>query len=249
MATDPVARKIPHVEDPARFELRDFQESEFVEIVASEKIDIKMQYPILGMACAEPQCFLRREAAERLYQAAEGLPAGYRFRIWDAWRPFALQKELYEVYSKDIIRDFHLESVSEEERAAVIRGFVSDPIADREVPPAHTTGGAIDLTILDENGAELDMGTKFDAFTSRTITDFFENDDIISNQDPQWNEAHVKEIRENRRLLYFLMTDAGFTNLPSEWWHFDFGDRNWAYYRNQPAIYKGAFTKEELHGK
>ena len=243
-----VLRMIPHVEDPARYELRDFQTQEFVEIVPSEKLDIEMQYPVLGMQNAEEKCFLRKEVAERLQKAAEGLPEGYKFRIWDAWRPFALQRELYEVYSKDVIRDFHLENVSEEERNAVIRGFVSDPIPDREVPPAHTTGGAVDLTILDADGNELDMGTKFDAFTTRTSTDFFENDEIISNQDPRWNEAHVKEIRENRRLLYWLMTDAGFTNLPSEWWHFDFGDRNWAYYNECPAIYRGAFTKEEFHG-
>ncbi|MBQ1849062.1 MAG: M15 family metallopeptidase [Lachnospiraceae bacterium] len=239
-------RTIPHIEDPARYTQRDFQTSDFIEILPSEKIDVQMQYPILGMQQAQPRCFLRKEAAERLYAAASNLPKGMRFRIWDAWRPFALQHELYEVYSKDIIRDFHLENVSEEERSAVIRGFVSDPIPDRDVPPMHTTGGAVDLTILDQNGAELDMGTKFDAFTTRTITDFFENDEIISNQDPQWNEAHVKLIRENRRLLYWLMIDAGFTNLPSEWWHYDFGDRAWGYYKQRPAIYKGVFTREEM---
>ena len=125
------------------------KKSDFVEIVSDQRIDVAMQYPVLGMTHAEKRCLMRREVAERLYHAAKRLPAGYRFRIWDAWRPFALQHELYEVYSKEIIRDFHLENVSEEERNAIIRGFVSDPIADREIPPVHTTGGAIDLTILE----------------------------------------------------------------------------------------------------
>ncbi len=246
MTEKSLSQKIPCVEDPVRYESRAFTRSEFVEIVSGEKIDVKMQYPILGMQNAETKCFLRREAAQRLFKAAESLPGGMRFRIWDAWRPFALQHELYVTYSEDIIRDFQLEKVSEEERNAVIRGFVSDPVADREIPPVHTTGGAIDLTILDESGRELDMGTKFDAFTGRTRTDHFEDVKAISKTDPRWNEEHVKVIRENRRLLYRVMTEAGFTNLPSEWWHYDYGDRFWAYYHQCPAIYEGVFTKEEI---
>ena len=231
--------KIPRVEDPARYTVREFQRSDLVEITSNEKIDVCMQYPLLGMKNAEAQCLLRKEAAEKLYEAAAKLPKGWRFRIWDAWRPFALQHELYETYSKDIIRDFGLEKVSEEERNAVIRGFVSDPIPDREIPPVHTTGGAIDLTILDVDGKELDMGTDFDAFTEKTRTDYFEASNHIEEAD---------RIRENRRLLYGLMTDAGFTNLPSEWWHYDYGDRFWAYYNRCPAIYGGVFTMEEIHG-
>ena len=231
--------KIPSVEDPVRYTVREFRRSDLVEITSNEKIDVCMQYPLLGMKNAEVQCLLRKEAAEKLYEAAAKLPKGWRFRIWDAWRPFALQHELYETYSKDIIRDFGLEKVSEEERNAVIRGFVSEPIPDREIPPVHTTGGAIDLTILDADGMELEMGTDFDAFTEKTRTDYFEASNHIEEAD---------RIRENRRLLYGLMTDAGFTNLPSEWWHYDYGDRFWAYYNHCPAIYGGVFTKEEIHG-
>lgn len=258
------SRAIPHVEDPARYEARSFRTLDFVELLSSERIDVCMQYPVLDMKNAETQCFMRREAAERLFAAAKNLPEGYRFRIWDAWRPFALQHELYEVYSKEIIRDFHLENVSEEERNAMIRGFVSDPIADREIPPVHTTGGAIDLTILDAEGRELDMGTGFDAFTEKTRTDYYEK---LGSEEAEGNEKALLDpgkqgateeygtemglertlrIRENRRLLYELMTEAGFTNLPSEWWHYDYGDRFWAYYNKKPAIYGGVFTKEEI---
>ena len=208
----------------------------FVEIVSDDKIDVKMQYPIMGMKYAEESCLMRKEAAEKLYEAAANLPAGYRFRIWDAWRPFALQHELYEVNYDHIVREFHLENVSEEERRAVIRGFVSEPIPDRKQPPVHTTGGAIDLTILDENGNELDMGTGFDDFTEATRTDYFES-----------GEGNA-QVRDNRRLLYSLMTEAGFTNLSSEWCHYDYGDRFWAQNKELPAIYEGVFTKEEIGG-
>ena len=197
-----------------------------------------MQYPVLGMKNAEPQCLMRKEAAERLFAAAKKLPKGYRFRIWDAWRPFALQQELYETYSMNIIRDFGLDQVSESERDAVIRGFVSEPVEDRETPPVHTTGGAVDLTILDASGKELDMGTAFDAFTEKTKTNFFE----------QADKEPLRTIRENRRLLCRVMLKEGFTNLPSEWWHFDYGDRFWADFKDKTAIYGGAFTKEEIGG-
>lgn len=227
------------IADPVRYESKAFEDSAFVEITTGGRFDVQMQYPLLGMKHAEPQCFVRKEVYEMLLQAAERLPEGYRFRIWDTWRPFALQKELYEVYSQDIIRDFNLADCTEEERKAVIRKFVSDPVADRDVPPVHTTGGAVDLTILDENGRELPMGTAFDAFTDKTNTAYYEK---IS---PGGDDG---EIRDNRRLLYHIMTEAGFTNLPSEWWHFDYGDRFWGYYKGKPAIYCGVFTREEIHG-
>ena len=42
-------------------------------------------------------------------------------------------------------------------------------------------------------------------------------------------------------MLYNAMTNAGFTNLPSEIWHYDYGNRAWAFYNNKPSIYKGIF--------
>lgn len=210
--------------------------SDFVEIVSDHRIEVAMQYPVLGMTHAEKSCLLRREVAEKLYRAAKRLPAGWRFRIWDAWRPFALQKELYEVYSMDIIRNFGLDQVSETERDTVIRGFVSEPVPDRQAAPVHTTGGAIDLTILDANGRELDMGTVFDAFTEKTRTNFYE----------QAERQPLKTIRDNRRLLCQVMEKEGFTNLPSEWWHFDYGDRFWADFKEKPVQFGGVFTKEEI---
>ena len=52
------------------------------------------------------------------------------------------------------------------------------------------------------------------------------------------------EVRDNRRLLYNVMTAAGFTNLPSEWWHFDYGDGMWAQLKNENAIYAGRLDAE-----
>lgn len=234
-------RPIPTIEDPERYIDSAFVDSAFIELKSCDLWDVKMLYPILNMDHAEENCFVRKEMYERLVKAAGNLPDGYRFRIWDAWRPFALQHELFEKYSVDIIRDFHLEELPEEKRRAAICKFVSDPVPDTKVPPAHTTGGAIDLTILDPEGRELPMGCGFDAFTDKTYAAYFEASEHVQG-------AEDEQIRENRRLLYYTMIDAGFTNLPSEWWHYDYGDRFWAYYMRKPAIYEGVFTREEIHG-
>ena len=227
-------KPIPEMREPERYAGVDFTSEEFIELRSNEYFEIAMQYPLLGMDNAESQCFVRKEVYERLIEAAHSLPKGYKFKILDAWRPFAFQKELFVKYSDDIIKEFELEECSDEQKKVVICKFVSDPIDDIIIPPVHTTGGAIDLTIIDENGKELDMGSEFDEFTNRTYTCFYENekDDTI---------------RDNRRLLYNIMTEVGFTNLPSEWWHFDYGDRFWAFYNETPAKYEGVFTKEEVY--
>ncbi|MCD7805757.1 MAG: M15 family metallopeptidase [Lachnospiraceae bacterium] len=227
---------IPLTEDPEVWEDRSFLDSEFVLIRDDDHFEVQMQYPLMKMKNAEEECLVRREVWERLKAAAKKLPAGYRIRIWDAWRPFALQQELYEVYSGAIIREYGLMDKTAEERKRVIHKFVSEPVYNRDLPPVHTTGGAVDVTLIDERGRELKMGTGFDDFTGKAHTASFEG-----------TEEAV--IRDNRRLLYGVMTAAGFTNLPSEWWHYDYGDRFWGYYSKKTAIYRGAFTKEETGGR
>jgi len=143
---------IPKVSDPERYEIVEFSHSDFVQITSNAYFDVAMQYPLMGMKNAEPLCYVRKEVYEMLLNAAGQLPEGFRFRIWDAWRPFALQDELYKVYSRDIIHQFELEKCTENQKGLVIRKFVSEPLEDRTVPPVHTTGGAVDLTIIDETG-------------------------------------------------------------------------------------------------
>ncbi len=227
-------KRIPNMIDPQMYESKSFIDSKFVEIKSNEYFDVQMQYPMLGMKNAEKRCLVREEVFDMLVKAAIALPAGYKFKIFDAWRPFALQYELYNSYSIDIIRYFELGAATEKQKKAVLSKFVSDPIENRDMPPVHTTGGAIDLTIEEAGGAEIEMGTEFDAFSEKTNTAYFENEKNCI-------------VRDNRRLLYNTMVGVGFTNIPSEWWHFDYGDRFWAFYNKQPAIYRGVFTKEEIY--
>ncbi|MBE5893033.1 MAG: hypothetical protein E7286_06590 [Lachnospiraceae bacterium] len=163
------------------------------------------------------------------------LPEGLFLRVWDAWRPFALQEELYHVYGAQILESQGLTNASFEEKQQAISQFVSLPRPERDCPPLHTTGGAVDVTLIDALGNELDMGTAFDSFSEKSASYFYEHE-----------QTGEEEIRNRRRILRNVMCSVGFTCLDSEWWHYDYGNREWARQRKVPAIYRGAFTVEEL---
>ena len=117
-------------------------------------------------------------------------------------------------------------------RQKFISKFVSIPVFDKMRAPVHTTGGAVDLTLIDTNGKPLNMGTDFDDFSEKANTDYYER---------HFNQ----EITKNRRLLYNAMINEGFTNIPSEWWHYDYGDSYWGFYKGEPPFY-GGFSNLEM---
>ena len=154
---------------------------------------------------------MRSNSGEKIKNAANSLPNGYYLKIYDAWRPFNLQEELYNRYRDDIDD---------------MENIISLPIRDKLRGPAHTTGGSVDLTIVNENGIELNMGTKFGEYSEKSYTDYFE-----------LRYPENIEIIKNRRLLYHVMVDAGFSNMPTKWWHYDYGNLLWAYCTNRPVLY------------
>lgn len=229
-------KSIPHIEEPKIYTEILPTKSKFIELKDGEHFDIKMQYPMLKMKTATEKCLVREEVFEMLLRAQSNLPKGYKLRIWDAWRSFDLQQELYDTYSGMLIKEFNLQDKSFEEQKQILSNYVSIPVKDKFLPPLHATGGAVDVTLIDDEGNELDMGTEFDEFSEKTRTDYFEYTGPVSN-----------DVRDNRRILYNAMIDAGFTNLPSEWWHYEYGNRVWAYYKATPAIYEGVFSLDEIY--
>ena len=226
-------KAIPTLEQPNKS--RDIEpiDSYFVELTDNKIFDVCLKYHQKKCENATDRCLVRKEVYEKLKIANKNLPKGIHLKIWDAWRPFLLQEELYNDYSEFLVEKYNLDEKTKKEREFIISKFISPPVKNKLCPPVHTTGGAVDVTLVDDYGKELDMGTEFDEFSECTETSFFENSD---------NEI----IRDNRRILYNAMIKAGFTNLPSEWWHYDYGDRFWAYYKNKPAIYEGIFKIGEI---
>lgn len=89
----------------------------------------------------------------------------------------------------------------------------------------HPTGGAVDVKLLDKSGASLDFGTEISDFTRPELI-------------PTFCEGLTKQQKENRGLLLNIMCSAGFAPFLGEWWHFSYGDREWAWYCGKKrAIY------------
>ncbi|MBX3028349.1 D-alanyl-D-alanine dipeptidase [bacterium] len=79
-------------------------------------------------------------------------------------------------------------------------------VADPAKGSRHNRGAAVDLTLVDASGRELAMPTGFDDFSARAHRDY---------------QDLPPAALANRARLERLMTEAGFTGLPTEWWHFD----------------------------
>ncbi|MEZ4755041.1 MAG: M15 family metallopeptidase [Bdellovibrionota bacterium] len=97
--------------------------------------------------------------------------------------------------------------------------YTADPII-----AGHPTGGAVDVNIL-INDIPIDMGGQISDFKDKNIIRTF-SDNINKTQ------------RYNRLLLREVMLSQGFAPYDGEWWHFSYGDREWAFYYNKSvAIY------------
>ncbi|MEI7777456.1 MAG: M15 family metallopeptidase [bacterium] len=96
----------------------------------------------------------------------------------------------------------------------------------------HTVGGAVDLTIWDsKNNIEIDMGSKISEFGDIAYTLY----------------PHISENqKENRLLLQKIMMNQGFAPFLGEWWHFSFGDKEWAFYYKQPSALYDVVNKSNL---
>ena len=164
-------------------------------------------------------CYFRIGVAKRLCKAQKSLPDNYKIMIWSGHRSLKIQEKLYsDQYGK--LAKQHPKWQKEK-----IKQETDKFVAPIEIMPPHTTGGAIDCTIFDSYGKQLNMGTAIDDFTKRSYT----NSQEIS-----------KKARKNRLLLVRIMKKAGFVNYPPEWWHWSYGDRYWATALNKKfSLYKG----------
>jgi D-alanyl-D-alanine dipeptidase len=105
------------------------------------------------------------------------------------------------------------------------------PSLDEKTPPPHSTGAAVDVTLVDDLGQIVNMGSPIDEMSQRSLPDYYGN-----SEHPQAQQYHAY-----RQLLNDVMLKAGFQRNPREWWHFCFGDQMWAWLNNQSHS-NNAFT-------
>jgi D-alanyl-D-alanine dipeptidase len=173
----------------------------FVEIKDGPGVAVSLRYATsdnfvhADVYGAFTHAYLRRAGAAELAAAVAILERehpGWKLLIWDALRPRSVQRIFW---------------------AKVVGTPQQDYVANPDTGSIHNFGLAVDLTLLDASGHQLDMGTGFDAFTDVARTD---------HEEALVTSGRLSEAEEaNRLILRGLMTRAGFRTILEEWWHFD----------------------------
>jgi D-alanyl-D-alanine dipeptidase len=131
--------------------------------------------------CSE--CYLRLKTVKALLTANKKFALkGLRIKLFDCYRPLDIQKKMWQI--------------------------VSNPkyVADPSKGSIHNRGGAVDITLVNKDGMEFDMGTSFDYFGAEAAHNY--------------NKLAAK-VKQNRLLLKNTMLSAGFLSFDSEWWHYN----------------------------
>ncbi|MEU5148710.1 M15 family metallopeptidase [Streptomyces yangpuensis] len=160
---------------------------------------------------------LRQGVLDRLLHAQSLLPAGLRLLFIEGYRPPDLQRRYFEEYA-DELRAANPAWTQDQVLEAASR-YVSPP----EIAP-HSAGAAVDLTLVNADGIELDMGTRVNASPEESDGACYTHTASISSQ-----------ARTNRATLAAALSAAGLVNYATEWWHWSHGDRYWALMTNQPS--------------
>ncbi|MES2811110.1 MAG: M15 family metallopeptidase [Bacteroidota bacterium] len=128
-------------------------------------------------------CYLRLKTVESLVAANKKfIRKGFRIKIFDCYRPLDVQKKMWAIIPN--------------------ANYVANPTRGS----IHNRGGAVDITLVDDEGKELDMGTSFDFFGPESAHDY---------------QEFSEEILKNRKFLKKIMQRYGFESLNSEWWHYN----------------------------
>jgi len=128
---------------------------------------------------------LRKVVADSLAKANKYFKENYNFRIkiFDGYRPLSVQKLMWKIMPNS--------------------NYVANPAKGSR----HNRGAAVDITLVDSLGNQLDMGTEYDNFTKKAHPNY---------------KLLPREVINNRKLLSEIMKKFGFHPITSEWWHFDF---------------------------
>jgi zinc D-Ala-D-Ala dipeptidase len=132
------------------------------------------------------KCALRSSVAQKLALVQTDLEKiGLGLKVYDCYRPFSVTKQMWEVLPDP--------------------NYVANPARGSR----HNRGAAVDLTLVDRTGKELEMPTPYDDFTKKAHRDY---------------NGGSAQSRKNRQTLEDAMKKQGFIGITTEWWHFDSED-------------------------
>ena len=192
-------------------------------------------YEKLGAPYGERSPYhLRQSVLNSLIQAQAQLQQHYpnwRIQIFDAYRPVAVQQFMVEYTFAEIVQAQGLTSdrLTEAQRRFIweqVYQFWAVPSLEDSCPPPHSTGAAVDVTLLDSTGQKVFMGSAIDELSPVSHPDYF-----ATSMNPVEQQYHF-----HRQLLGDVMRYAGFQRHLGEWWHFSLGDQMWAWLTNQQNL-------------
>lgn len=144
----------------------------------------KQIYPDNSIAILRTDTAMKLKEANEIFQKD-----GYTIKIFDAYRPHSAQYILWDYASE--------------------KNFVADPKKGSK----HNMGVAVDITLVDKEGNEIEMGTEYDNFTEKAAYNY---------------SGHTETALKNMKYLRDVMEQVGFKGISNEWWHFD--DIDWKQY-------------------
>lgn len=172
--------------------------------------------------------WVRQGVARRLEQAQAALPEGLRLRLYEGYRCPSVQAMIFagQLGRTTAANPQWNPALCFQEAAKLaspLHTFAGEPIL-----PPHSTGGAVDIEIVDEDGRVIDFGMEAKDWVAV-------EPELCATAHPGLSAA----ARRNRDLLVDVMEAAGFVNYPREWWHFSYGDKYWAFLTRAPAALYG----------
>lgn len=171
---------------------------------------IVVQYQKLDMTFyTQERVFVRDTVAKKLAAVQEKFTKkNQSLKVVYGYRHPNVQMEYFE--KQRLVLSEANQELSSQELDELVHGFVAVPDV-----AGHPTGGAVDLTFVNPEGSEVDMGTR-----------------IADYADPRKIKTFAEGLSDlqvlNRRALHEAMVEQGFAPFYGEWWHFSYGDREWA---------------------
>lgn len=224
MATSPKSKPISIAEP-----VTDLRKIKIVEC-GEPLVDYREACPLLVLD--QPVFKYRRETmvrasvAEFLDRASRSLPTGYRMAIMEGWRAPHIQRRMWlGVYKRFQEQNPHW---SETKLKRVTNRYTA-PLSVK-VPPPHSTGGAVDVMLVRDDGSYHDHCNPFERFDDR----------CFAFAAPGLGEEAIK----TRSIIAAAFAATGMTNYPSEYWHWSYGDQGWAYRGGHPHALYGPVVPE-----
>lgn len=221
--------KILNVADPQVLviPIKECQES-LVDI--RDRQELQYGEPPESPLTAECYTKLRATVFKKLCSAQADLPHNWRFKLYEGYRSLKVQQMLFDqIYKSVVERDPQANQQKHFYETTRLVSPVTSLDGSQNIP-AHNTGGAVDIEIVTNEGQLIDMGMALKDW-NKVEPDLCLTDSKLASE----------AAKRNRQLLLRVMNAHGFVNYPTEWWHFSYGDRYWAFHQPiKQAIYGSA---------